>query len=155
MKKTEAGAAPGRATLEAAFRATGYRVVWDGASFVLRLGACHADFDAHLEQHHCRSWAIVTAANPGAQLLSGNENAVRAASLLADLATRGWAAYPACNVADAGDWPEEPSVLLPGRSEAEAAALARAYGQLACVCGEVGQAARLVWVLPAAEEENG
>ena len=130
---------------QAAFFATEYRVSLNGQSYPLRLARCHPDFDAALQQFGCSEWAVVTACNPGAQALSGYENAARTAALLSDLAIRGWAAFPACNVADHCAWPDEPGVLLPGRSEDEARLLACAYGQLACVHGVVGQPARLVW----------
>ena len=46
---------------------------------------------------------------------------------------------------DDGAWPAEPSLLILGVGEDEAAALARRFGQAAFVYGDRGAAARLVW----------
>ena len=136
----------GRASLQAAFLETAYHVVLADQTCVLHIGQNHPEFDALLMQFGCSAWAIVTACNPGAKMLSDQENVIRAEQLRLEALSRGWRVFPARNIATQGDWPEEPGVLLPGCSEAQAEQLARAWGQLAFVCGELGQSARLVWV---------
>ena len=130
--------------LEAAFRATTYRVEIPGRSFRLRISQLDPAFDAFLRGRGVSEWCVVTACNPGG-LRRDNENPRRAARLAHRIAERGWLGFPACNVADDGDWPDEPGFLLLQVGEAEARRLAAEFRQSACVCGQTGSAPRLVW----------
>lgn len=142
----DAGRDLGRASLQAAFLETAYHVVVADKTCILQIGQDHPEFDAILVQFGQAAWAIVTAYNPGAQTLSEQENVLRAERLRLAALNQGWLVCPARNVAARGDWPDEPGLLLAGCGEAAARQLARAFGQLAFVCGEIGQRARLVWV---------
>lgn len=144
----------GRVSLQAAFLETAYHVVVAEQTFVLHIGQDHPVFDELLTQFGYSSWAIVTACNPGAQKFSEQENTLRTERLRLAALNRGWRVCPSRNVAARGDWPDEPGLLLPGCGEAQAGQLARAYGQLAFVCGELGQRARLVWVSSLAADRD-
>lgn len=130
--------------LAEAFAATTYRVWLDGRVHDLRLGRGHPGFDRMLAAHGVCEWAVITACNPGAREVFA-DNAERSARLLERLAELGYRTVPACNLADAGDWPVESGVCVFGVDEREARALARQFGQLACVCGRCGDKPRLVW----------
>ena len=136
----------GRASLQAAFLETAYHVVVADKTCILQIGQDHPEFDVILTQFGYSAWAIVTACNPGAKALSEQENVLRAERLRLAALNQGWRVCSARNDARRGDWPDEPGLLLPGCGETQAEQLARAYGQLAFVCGEIGQRARLVWV---------
>ena len=132
-------------TLAAAFRATSYRVETVAGVFELRIGVPSAAFDEFLRQQKVSSWSVVTACNPGGVRADGN-NALRQQLLLKRLQTLGYACWPARNIADDGQWPEEAGFLLLQVSEKEVCSLASEFFQLACVCGDVGSAPRLVWI---------
>jgi hypothetical protein len=140
------GEAPGvnpmsdsRDDLEAAYRATDYRVDdAPGGPFVIRIGErCDrlADVD----------WAFVTACNPRSQRLSDEQNARRMTELETVVGGR-WLFYPGHGAGRDGRWPPEPSLLIVGIVESDAVELARRFGQNAFVAGRAGEPARLVWV---------
>lgn len=132
-------------TLEAAFRATTYRVETPEEGFNLRIGQAHRAFDCLLEKQGVSYWGIVTACNPGG-VQTADQNAVRNEALLARIRASGWRYYFASNHADFGGWPVEPGFCVLGVDEAALRALAFDFAQLAIVVGEVGKGARLVWL---------
>ena len=138
------------AALESAFLATHYRVFATDSHdlFDLRIGIAHPLFDDFLKRLGVSCWAIVTAYNPGAQRLSDAENQRRQMRFLARIAELGWTCRPACNLADAGDWPPEPACLLLQVDEASAHGLAVEFGQRALVAGDLlgVSVPHLVWV---------
>lgn len=133
-------------TLEAAFRATAYRVETPGECFDLRIGQCHPGFDDFLRRQGVSSWGILTACNPGALALPADENLRRQEQLRARLSKLGRLSFAGCNVADDGDWPAEPSRLILQIGEEDLQALAREFAQLAAVYGRIGSAPCLLWV---------
>lgn len=133
----------GRA-FEDAFRATTYRVLAADRSFNLRIGRKAVDFDAFLAALGMADWAIVTACNPGGRRSDG-ENERRHAALRTRVEALGLPTWPTIAIADAGDWPDEPGLLIVGASSAIARNLADAFGQLACVVGTAGSAPALLW----------
>lgn len=146
-------------SLDAAYRATRYRVVTAQGQQLVRVGAHHAVLDALCEAAlppaTPRGWAILTAHNPRSVLLSPSENASRAerlrqeldqlASVLSD-DQRGLLVFPAVGASPDGSWSEE-SVWVAGLSELEARILGARYQQNAVVTGSVGVAACLSWVV--------
>ena len=130
--------------LAGAFAATTYRVWLAGDVYDLHLGRGQPGFDAALAVLGVREWAVITACNPGARMLA-TDNAERTVRLLERLAELGRRAVPACNLADAGDWPAEPGACVLEIDERAACLLAREFGQLAVVCGRCGERPRLVW----------
>lgn len=131
--------------LDAAFRATSYRVDTADGVFDLRVGLPDPAFDDFLRGQGFSCWAVITACNPGG-IRDDDGNRLRRQRLQERLQSLGWAFSSACNLADDRMWPEEPGFLLMQVSEQEASYLAAEFLQLACVCGDVGGAPRLVWV---------
>ena len=135
-----------RNPLEAAFRATTYRVDAGAARFDLRVGNADPAFVAWLAQCGYARWAIMTACNPGG-ILSAERNPQRSLALHERIKQSGWRHVPAVNCADAPDWPDEPGFCIFDADERVSCELATGFGQAAIVCGssDDGQV-RLVWL---------
>lgn len=135
-----------RSTLEAAFRATTYRVETPGAVFDLRIGETNPGFAAFLRQQGVSSWGVVTACNPGGNL-SPDRNRVRNEELLERIKALGWRFYPAGNHADARDWPIEPAFCVLDANVATLISVAADFGQVAVVYGETEKRdVMLLWI---------
>lgn len=133
--------------LEAAFRATVYRIETPAGRFDLRVGqALPGAFADWLAAQKLAFWGVVTAYNPASRRLPDEINRQASVALFEAASAAGWRAFPACNLADAGDWPPEPGWLLLGGDEAGLCALAQGFAQVAVVCGARGEAPRLHWV---------
>ena len=131
--------------LDAAFRATCYRVDCAAGVFDLRIGVVNSAFDDFLRTQGAGCWGLITAHNPGG-VRSDAQNAVRQQALLSRIESSSWPWLPACHLADDGRWPAEPGALILGIGEAALGALAAEFSQAAVVCGERGEAPRLVWL---------
>ena len=92
------------------------------------------------------TWAFITAYNPGSVAARPEENRARQGELERAVTAAGLCFYRGEGKGDDGAWPAEPSLLILGIVEDDAAALARRFGQAAFVFGERGTAARLVWI---------
>jgi hypothetical protein len=112
----------------------------------IQTNQCNAELDLLLADHGCRSWAFVTAHNPGSRALSAEENARRHGRLESDLRTGGWTCFSGEGVGAGGDWPPETSMLVLGIDEAAAKRLGEAFDQNAIVIGRPGEPAQLVWL---------
>lgn len=145
--------------LEAAFRATTYRVTVPDGIFCLRIGVADPAFDRILLQQSMPvpplgepqrektggvCWGIVTAYNPGS-LCAEDDNRSAQARLYERIVASGWPFLAACNLADDASWPEEPSYLVLADS-AQVSCLGREFGQIAVVCGQTGAAPQLIWL---------
>ena len=131
--------------LDAAFRATCYRVDCAAGVFDLRIGVVNPCFDDLLRAQGAGCWGLITAHNPGGVRCDA-QNAARQQALLSRIESSSWPWLPACHLADDGRWPAEPGVLILGIGEAALCALAAEFSQAAVVCGERGEAPRLVWL---------
>ncbi|MBR9812895.1 DUF3293 domain-containing protein [bacterium] len=87
----------------------------------------------------------MTAYNPGSQRLEPAKNARRNARLQFYLQRCAAHTLLACNIADSGDWPDEPGWLILGSEHATAARIATVAGQAAWVAYALGQAPSLQW----------
>ena len=139
-----------RRGLDAAYRATRYVAGWaagDGVprEICLRIGAPCPLLDAWLDTVGARCWSYLTAVNPASQPLPARDNAARLASLEERLTAGGHAFLRGAAIADAGDWPDEPSLLVAGLDRQAAEQLAATYGQWAFLWGERGGLAELCW----------
>lgn len=132
--------------LEAAYRATAYCVDLPQGGVSLRLGEVSPALVAALAVRGVGQWAILCAANPAAQRLTEAENARRFGELYDCLADAGYDCWLGVNLADAGDWPPEASVCVPGLPREEALRLAARFGQNAIVAGDARGVPELVWV---------
>lgn len=143
-----------RERLFAAYRRTAFQVRAPGGSLTLRVGQTHAELDDLLAAHQARSWAYLTACNPGSVRLIDGENA-RRQSALADAVSRfGLPAFEGEGVGDDGRWPPEPSLLVVGITKEAALDLGRRFGQAAIVFGERDSAAELLDCSPSSDEHH-
>lgn len=132
--------------LEAAFCATTYCVEVGGEVFSLRIGEAHPAFSAWLKRQGAATWGIVTACNPGGRP-TPDANTGRNRELRRLIEARGWRHVPACNRADAGDWPNEEGFCVLDADERLLGLLAAVFGQAAIVFGRADDGAgRLVWL---------
>ena len=121
-----------------------YRVFPPGsAEHVLRIGQRHPAFDACLAEVSSRSWVVLTAWNPGSVPRTEEENAAAQRALTEVLERAGLVVWPARGESPGRDWVEESLCVLDLDRE-QARALARRFGQVALVHGEVGGEAGLV-----------
>jgi len=124
-----------------AFSGTDYRVSVTGEGVLtVRVGRRHEALDRMLVD---RSWAIITAFNPGAEPRGSADNRARHQGLRERAEQAGWQCHPTINRDPSGRWPDEPGLLLVGIEAAAAAELAGQFGQAAFVSGRPGEIARL------------
>ena len=133
-----------RALLFEAFRNTTFVAFGVEGEIPIVVGEACAAVDWGLETHSVHEWAFITAFNPDGEALPSQENQSAHARLASELGALGVEVLPGEGRGDVGDWPPEPSFLVLGISEAEAAALGRRYGQAAIVVGRRGEEARLL-----------
>lgn len=134
-----------RAELQSAYEATNYRAGGPSGDILIVVGQpCHK-LDGILRAMGLSQWAFVSAENPGSVRCSAQENRARHARLLDRLGILGYAYFPAWGEPAGTHWESETSVLILGIVRADALALAREFGQLAIVCGSVGETAFLQW----------
>ncbi|MGZ6134789.1 MAG: DUF3293 domain-containing protein [Myxococcaceae bacterium] len=123
-----------------------YRVFPPGsAEFVLRIGHRHPAFDACLGEASRRSWVVLTAWNPGSVPRTEEENVAAQSALTEVFERAGLVVWPARGESPERDWVEESLCVLDLDRE-QARSLARSFGQVAVVQGEVGGEARLLLV---------
>jgi hypothetical protein len=132
--------------LETAYRSTSYDVDAPEGRIAIRIGQHSPLLDRLLRRHHTRTWAFLTAANPRSRLLMDEENERRNVDLEQVVQTAGYPHYRGESVADDGVWSPEPSFLIVGITQKDAAILGRSFGQNALVLGELGEPARLMWL---------
>ena len=111
----------------------------------IRVGEENTDLEALLKDKSVRSWAYLTAFNPGgSDPLPLEENERRQYELEQIVAKTYRLLYRGEGIGDGGDWPPEASVLVLGIGREEAVELAERFGQRAIVFGKVGEPAELV-----------
>jgi hypothetical protein len=130
--------------LDEAYRATTYFVDGPSGRFALRVGHANAEIDALTAAHQVDAYTYITAYNPSSVAAPRAQNENRQRELEQVVAESSHPFYRG-EGQGYGDWPAEPSLLVLGVDEAEAAALARRFGQAAVVFGERGGPARLLW----------
>ena len=134
-----------RTRLDEAYHATTYFVDGPTGRIALRIGCASVEIDELAAAHQVNTWTYITAYNPGSVAASKEWNEKRQRELMQTVAESGCPFYSGVGTADGGDWPAEPSLLVLGVSEAEAAAMARRFGQAAVLFGERGRPVRLLW----------
>lgn len=144
-----AGDPPGVPELDAAYRATLYRVDCPdapGGYLQIRVGASHPLVDAWLDRFGVDCWSYLSAENPASRPLPAEQNIPRTAALRLALEQSGKPFMPGQAIADDGSWPPEASFLVGGLDEADACALAGRWGQNAIVFCQRGGLSRLIWL---------
>jgi hypothetical protein len=119
------------AQLEAAFRATRYRVLAPGRDFVIRVGVHSPDLQQLMLAAAASHAALLTAFNPRAHPHDRQWNEVRQQLLRDEIAACGHGAISCRNEDPAGHWPTEESLLALGMTLSTAGETADRYGQLA------------------------
>lgn len=132
--------------LDAAYRATSYQVFLPGGHADLRIDQPNAVLGAWLEAAGCASFAIITAHNPGGQMIDPAKNAERQSQLECALLEGNYEPYAGENVPDDAGVPSEESCFIPDITLADACALAEDFGQNALICGGIDAIPRLVWI---------
>ena len=132
--------------LEAAYRATTYRVFLPGGLCELRLDLASETLRNWLETAGANQFAILTAHNPGAKQLDQENNMARQSQMEVQLLEAGYEPYAGENEADTGDWPAEETCFIADIELAEAKAIAAKYAQNAIVHGAADGVPRLIWI---------
>jgi hypothetical protein len=135
------------AELEAAYRATDYRVDGSSGPFVIHIGSICQPLEHLLGENAVSSWAYITACNPKSRQLSIAANAERMRQLEAAISAAGFQFLRGAGAGSAGDWPPEPSILILGIDEHAALEVAKQFEQHAIVCSQKGEPARIVWTI--------
>ena len=128
-------------SLEAAFRATRYRVRSALGALEVRIGHRSECIDRLAEG---KRWCIITAFNPRAKRVPARRNRVADQELEQRLRQRSpRVLLPALNRDPAGRWPDEPSWFSTFERDREVDRLAEAFDQAAVVIGSPGHPAEL------------
>jgi hypothetical protein len=130
--------------LFAAYRNTSFFATTPSGRLCLRVGDISRELDGLLVARGARTWAYVTAFNPGSIPLSSAENELRHERLVREMERCGYTAFAGEGVGDDGQWPPERSLLILGIARDEAIRLGHEFGQRAVVYGEHGRPATLL-----------
>lgn len=137
---------PTKTELEAAYRATTYRVFLPQGAVDLRINTANPVLADWLAANGVERWAIVTAFNPRSDRQSVAENLQRQSALEVVLLEDGLEPFAGENVADDDAWLPEDTCFVPGIDLPKAMALASQFGQNAIVYGEMDALPRLEWI---------
>ncbi len=132
--------------LEAAYRATTYRVFLPAGLCELRLEQQSETLRDWLETDGAESFAILTAHNPDAKKFDQATNMARQSQMEIELLEAGHEPYAGENEADSGDWPAEETCFIANISLPAAREIGAKYGQNAIVHGLADGIPRLVWI---------
>lgn len=130
-----------------AYLQAGYAFDTEGGTCVLRPGHASASAQRWLETR-ASSWGFVTAFNPKSSALCEQENRARHENLLREVAALGWRSIEARGLDPAGEWPEEPGLLILDRGLEDLVALARRFEQNAVLHGAPGRPPKVVALNP-------
>ncbi len=125
---------------------TSYRVTGVTPAIDIRIGEARPEIDALLDKHGARSWAFITAWNPGSKKLDAAENQRCQAALEAEVKQVGYVFYRGAGVPDEKDWDPEESLLVIGMNREQAVKLGMKYDQAAIVAGERDALAELIFI---------
>src|SRR2546425_5971795 len=127
-----------------AYRETSFFADTPHGHLELRIGDPCPRLEHLLVSLGARTWAYVTAFNPGSISLSHEENHQRHLRLEQRVQALGLPVFPGEGLGDDRTWPAERSLLIAGVSREAAIHLGREFGQLAVVYGEIGVPPELV-----------
>jgi hypothetical protein len=128
------------------YQRTTYRVTGVTPATDIRIGQPCPPLDAMLDQRAIRSWAFITAWNPGSKNLDATENRRRQAALEAEVKQNGYVFYRGAGVPDEKGWVPEESILIMAIGKEAAVQLGKQFGQAAIVVGERGALAELIFI---------
>lgn len=136
-----------------AFLQTDYLVICQEARICVRIGQHHPVID---QRSGMQPWAILTAANPGAEQLSAGENRRRHVQLVESAKRVELQTWPSINRDRSGKWEDEHGLCLIAPATHWLLAQAQKFGQIGLVYGHPLREAEL-WLLvpcPAAKTAN-
>ena len=139
--------------LEAAYRATTYRVFLPGGFADLRIGQTNETLNCWLETAGCSNFAIISAYNPGSQRIDAAKNAERQSQLECDLLEGNYEPYAGENLPDDDSGLLEESCFVADIALEDACALAEDFGQIAIVYGGADGIPGLIWIEPTEAKE--
>ena len=135
--------------LDAAFRATSYRVFLPSGVVELRIDQPSEALKAWLAGSGNSMFAIITAHNPESQQIDAAKNAERQSQLECELLEGNYEPYACENHPDDADAPFEESCFVPDIMLEDARALAEDFEQNAIVYGGVDGIPHLIWIIEA------
>lgn len=141
-----------RTELEAAYRASCYRVYLPGGAHDLRVGVACQGLKDWMQQQQASTFAIITAYNPGSVVAPKEENAARQSALECELLEGNYEPFAGENQPDDASGMVEESCFVADITLEDACALAGDFGQRAIVFGREDAVPCLVWI-EAAEEQ--
>lgn len=127
--------------LDKSYREAVYSI--HNSGIYIKVGHHNEELDHILEEYKAKSWAFITAWNPGGKPLTLEENLNRQIKLLLDI--KDFILMEGNGHAQDGSWSED-SFLVVGMTQSEANDICHKYGQLAYLYGEKGQAAQLIMI---------
>jgi hypothetical protein len=138
-----------RADWETAYRNADYRVQLPLDELLLKVDRHRPNDDLRLRQEAgIRShWAIVTPCNPGSRAQSAAANQARSEELAGMLQALAIPCFKSINRDPQEQWPDEPGFLLCDPPPGLAENLGRRFEQNAILCGNLGEAPRLLWLI--------
>jgi hypothetical protein len=134
-----------RNELDRFYRSTDYVVRSDDGEIILSIDTNSREIDDLMAAAGVRSWAFLTAWNPGSQPLPRDENDRRQERLMADLKDSRFKFLRGTTVDPMDKWEPVESFFVLGIERDDAAALATKYGQNAIVFGRISEPSELVW----------
>jgi len=137
------------AQLEPAFIGADYRVKLNHRRVTVHIGQrCPPALTDWLRQSNCRHGWIITAHNPGGQLVRPEHNRRRHDALCRAISRLGPPALDTRGVDPFGCWPDEPGLLVGGLGPTTARRLGLRFDQAAIVWVAIGRRTRLIWLMP-------
>jgi hypothetical protein len=112
----------------------------------IRVGEANPVLEKWLDEKKIKTYAFITAWNPGSVLLSYEENEERLDQLKDELNEICPRVLGGLGVGDSGEWPGEMSCLALDITAGDAVRLGRKYGQNAIVWWEKGGFPELWWL---------
>lgn len=131
---------------EAKYRATTYRIFLPGGFADLRIGQTNETLSAWLKTAGCLNFAIISAHNPGSEVIDPAKNAERQSQLECELLEGNYEPYSGENIPDDGSGLIEESCFVADIALEDACALAEDFGQNAIVYGAADGISRLIWI---------
>ena len=127
-----------------AYRQTTFEADTPVGRVEVRVGRRSRKLDRLLNFREARSWAFLTAWNPGGTFAGEEQNRQRQQALESELSDQGWTFFPGQCVPDNADWAPEQCALVVGITADEATEFAERWDQDSVVCGRHGESARLI-----------
>ena len=115
-----------------------------GRTIQFKAGGKSGRLDALLKRKDVKTWAFVTAWNPGSIEGSRGVNDAAQAKLIATLESMGYPWLTGRGESNDGSWTPEESLLILGISRRKARRLGRRFDQFAILAGRAGWPAKLV-----------